>query len=243
MWRMHQPSTETQHSETPRGESGIKVLDRAVSILFAIAEKPRNLNGLTEATGLPRATAHRLASALEAHRLLTRSSDGTWVTGPALQSLATGNPTSLIEAATPIMKDLVALTGESVQLYQREGNARTCIAAHEPPSGLQNTVPVGSRLPLTSGSAAYVFAAYSSEATSLSEEDLETVRQRGWAESIEEREPGLASVSAPVHAPDGTCLAVLSISGPTERLNPSPGKKWATDLVHAAARLEASIAQ
>ena len=40
--------------------SGIKVLDRAMLILVTIGEKPRSLTELCEATGLPRATAHRV---------------------------------------------------------------------------------------------------------------------------------------------------------------------------------------
>ncbi|EEW50570.1 hypothetical protein HMPREF0290_0797, partial [Corynebacterium efficiens YS-314] len=54
-------------------ESGIKVLDRAVTILNVIAEQPRSLAELAAATSLPRATAHRLASALEVHGMLARS--------------------------------------------------------------------------------------------------------------------------------------------------------------------------
>lgn len=239
------------HSEDQRPESGIKVLDRAVSILFSIADKPQNLAELTKSTGLPRATAHRLASALETHDLLSRTPEGMWAPGSALPRLFSGDNTSLIDVASPIMAQLVELTGESVQLYQREGDIRKCVAAQEPPSGLQNTVPVGSRLPLTSGSAARVFAAFdaglnnahsSSEPSPFPPTDLQTARDQGWAESIAEREPGLASISAPIHSVEGHLLAVLSISGPAERLGPEPGNKWGEILVGAADNLQIQIA-
>ena len=140
--------------------SGIKVLDRAVLILTTIADQPRSLAELCQATKLPRATAHRLATALETHRMLSRTADGRWSIGSALTSLGSGSSDTLIDAATPIMNALMQRTGESVQLYRLTGTSRTCIASKEPPSGLQNTVPVGSRMPLTAGSSAHVFMAY-----------------------------------------------------------------------------------
>ncbi|MCZ7631010.1 MAG: hypothetical protein M5U19_19065 [Microthrixaceae bacterium] len=50
----------------------------------------------------------------------------------------------------------------------------------------------------------------------------------GWVESLEEREPGVASVSAPVLAADGTVMAAVSVSGPLERMGPSPGNVTVT---------------
>ncbi|AZA09409.1 IclR family transcriptional regulator [Corynebacterium pseudopelargi] len=230
-------------------ESGIKVLDRAVTILLALADHPMSLNELCEFTGLPRATAHRLATALEVHNILTRTNDGRWTIGAVLASLGASSQTKLIDVATPIMSTLMHTTNESVQLYQLAGAVRVCIAAQEPAMGLQNTVPVGTRLPLSAGSAARIFLAYSSahlrdavlsEGTKFSQADLREAREQGWAASMSEREVGLASVSAPVFDSEGTFCAVLSISGPAERLKPSPGK-WADELVAAANRLSAQL--
>jgi DNA-binding IclR family transcriptional regulator len=52
--------------------SGIGVVDKSVSILAAVAVGPCTLAELVAATGVPRATAHRLAVALEVHRLVDR---------------------------------------------------------------------------------------------------------------------------------------------------------------------------
>lgn len=227
-------------------ESGIKVIDRAVTILLAVAEQPRTLAELTTATGLPRATAHRLAAALETHHLLRRNTAGQWIIGTVLTTLGAAHTTSLINAAIPLMDELVATTGESVQLYQLAGTTRVCIAAREPAAGLHNTVPVGTRLPLTAGSAAKIFLAYAAptlienvlgEDSPLSQTDIDTVRAQGWSESIAEREIGLASLSAPVLNADGQLVAALSISGPAQRLSPSPGALWAKQLTEAAASL------
>lgn len=221
--------------------SGIKVLDRAVAIARSVAAGDKTLAELSDDTELPRATAHRIATALELHHVLARNEHGEWTLGPALTGLATGLPAALLPAAGPVLRDLVVATGESAQLYQLTGSTRTCIAAEEPESGLHNVVPIGSRLTLSAGSAARVFAAHMPVEAPFDAADLERVRVDGFAESVAEREVGLASVSAPVFGPDGTLVAVLSISGPAERLKPSPANKWGDKLLAARASLEAAL--
>jgi DNA-binding IclR family transcriptional regulator len=63
------------------------------------------------------------------------------------------------------------------------------------------------------------------------------VRRRGWAQSLGEREPGVASVSAPVRGPSGRVIAAVSISGPIERLTRQPGRIHAEVVTRAAAQL------
>src|SRR5688572_6647813 len=61
--------------------TGVGVLDKAVAILDAVEREPRSLPDLVAATGLPRATAHRLAFALTAHGLVGRDAEGRFVLG------------------------------------------------------------------------------------------------------------------------------------------------------------------
>ena len=68
------------------------------------------------------------------------------------------------------------------------------------------------------------------------------VRRRGWAQSVGEREPGVASVSAPVRGHDGAVIAAISVSGPIERLGAQPGRRLARAVVAAAETLAAVIA-
>lgn len=223
-------------------DSGIKVLDRSIAIVSSVSRGDKTLASLSEDTGLPRATTHRIATALEVHQVLSRTEAGAWTIGPALAGFASGSSSRLLTVAVPIMRELVATTGESVQLYELTGDTRTCVASEEPASGLTYTVPVGSQLPLTAGSAARVFGAYSLiDAHLFPPEELQDVTETGLAESVAEREVGLASVSAPVFQPDGTLAAVLSVSGPAERLKPSPASKWGTELAAARAELEAAL--
>ena len=146
-------------------DSGIGVLDKAVGVLHAIAESPCGLVQLCERTGLPRATAHRLAAGLEMHRLLSRDAGGRWILGPALSELSARVDDPLLGASAAVLAKLREITGESVQIYRREGPERVCVAALEPASGLRDTVPVGARLPMTAGSGAKVLLAYSDPVT------------------------------------------------------------------------------
>jgi DNA-binding IclR family transcriptional regulator len=229
-----------------RQHSGIGVLDKAVGVLWAAAAEPCGLAELCQRTGLPRATAHRLAVGLEVHGLLHRGADGRWRPGPALSELASRSGDPLLEAATAVLPRLRDLTGESVQLYRRDGMQRVCVAASEPASGLRDTVPVGTRLPMTAGSGAKVLTAWSDPATQRSvlteatftERTLLEVRRRGWAQSVAERESGVASVSAPVRNGAGQVIAAVSVSGPVDRIGRRPGARWAADLLAAADALQ-----
>src|SRR5688572_9561383 len=132
----------------------VAVLDKAVAILRAVAAEPATLAELVERTGLPRATAHRLAVALEGHRLVRRTPAGAWAPGPALAELGRG----VADLAELAGRPLVALrdaSGESAQFYVRDGASRVCVAAAERAHGLRDTVPVGARLPMTAGPAAH----------------------------------------------------------------------------------------
>jgi len=228
-----------------RQDSGIGVLDKAVGVLHVVAESPCGLAELCERTGLPRATAHRLAAGLEVHRLLARDSGGRWRLGPALNELAGQINDPLLAASASVLPRLREITGESVQLYRREGSSRVCVVALEPPAGLRDTVPVGTRLPMTAGSGAKVLLAYSDTATQqavlpsamFTDRTLTEVRKRGWAQSVAEREPGVASVSAPVRDARGAVIAAISVSGPIDRMGRRPGARWAADLLAASEAL------
>jgi DNA-binding IclR family transcriptional regulator len=229
--------------------SGIGVLDKAVKVLRASAVAPLGLADLCATTGLPRATAHRLAVGLEVHGLLTRDGQGRWRPGPLLATLAAGAPDPLVSAATEVLPRLRDRTGESVQVYRPDGLSRVCVAVSEPAAGLRDTVPLGARLPMTAGSAAKVLAAWADRATQhavlaeavFTERGLAEVRRRGWAQSVAERETGVASVSAPVRDRSGAVVAAISVSGPVDRIGRRPGIRWAGDLVDAADALTARI--
>ena len=221
--------------------SGVQVLDRAVGILEALARTgPCNLADLVRETGLPRPTAHRLAVALEAHALVVRDRGGRFRLGGRLVGwgAAAGTGLALVEPARAVLERLSTGTGESAQLYVREGDRRVCVAKHERPTGLRDTVALGAMMPLTKGSGGRVLLAWASDADRFEVDPalLATVRAEGWAATVGEREPGVASVSAPVRV-GGEVVAAISVSGPAERLGPDPGSRFAGPVLDAASDL------
>jgi DNA-binding IclR family transcriptional regulator len=226
------------------------VLDKALLVLGTVADGPASLAELVARTGLPRATAHRLAVALETHRMLARDVEGRFVVGRRLRELSDTAGDPLIDAAGPVLSRLRDATGESAQIYRRDGDQRVCIATAERAAGLRTTVLLGSRLPLSAGSGAQVLVAWAPEpdraqllaAADFTARTVGEVRRRGWAESVGEREVGVASVSAPVLDPDGALVAAISISGPIERLGRTPGKRHGEQVIRAAAELALALA-
>ena len=210
-------------------ERSIQVLDRAIAVLHACEAGPATLQDLVVRTGLPRATTHRLASALEGHGLLCRD-DGRWALGPALARMGSlaGSGPPLAEAARPALAALRDATGESVQLYVRRGDRRLCLVALDSPHSLRTIVSVGAVLPLDRGSAGRVLRG-------------DPTGDAGWIESVEEREQGVASVSAPVldrRGPVVSVAAAVSVSGPVERTTRAPGTRYGAVVAEAARAVE-----
>ena len=205
--------------------TGVGVLDKAVHVLRAVADRPQSLNSLQAATGLPRATAHRLAVALETHGLLRRDDEGRFDLGPELSALGrvAAARFPLAEVALPALESLRDETGESAQLFVREGTFRRCVLSLQSPHALRWIVPEGVLFPLDQGSAGRALLGQANAA--------------GWVQSVEEREAGVASVSAQVLGVDGLMLAAVSVSGPIDRLTRQPGKLFGERVVAAAAEI------
>ncbi len=235
-----------------RNNSGVGVLDKAVAILSTLEAGPHSLAELVAATGIARPTAHRLAVALEFHRLVARDLTGRFVLGPRSGELgAAAGEDRLLAAAAPALSALRDATGESAQLYRRQGDLRICVAVAERLSGLRDSVPVGAALTMQAGSAAQILLAWEDSEkihrglinARFTAAQLSADRRRGWAQSVGEREAGVASVSAPVRAPNGKVIAAVSISGPIERLGRQPGRIHAAAVVATAARLTEHLAR
>src|SRR5919106_1452745 len=197
----------------------------AVGVLAALERGPQSLTELVAATGLSRATAHRLAVALVAHGLVRRDEDGRFTLGLRLIGLghAAAEAVPAWLDARPALAWLQEQTGESVQLYVRDGDVRVCVESLESPHELRTIVPVGARLPLERGSAGKVLSASAADAAG--------------AQSVGEREAGVASVSAPVRVPSGRVVAAVSVSGPIDRLGRQPLRRFGAAVEDAARRI------
>ena len=199
--------------------SGVGVIDKAAMVLSALEAGPASLAELVTLTGLARPTAHRLAVALEFHRIVGRDLQGRFALGPRLAELSSA-------------------AGED-----------RLLAAAERPVGLRDSVPIGATLSMRAGSAAQVLLAWEEpdrlhtglRGARFSATMLSGVRRRGWAQSIAERERGVASVSAPVRGPSNRVVAAVSISGPVDRLTRQPGRLHAKSVIDAARALTEAL--
>lgn len=218
----------------------VGTLAKAGAILDAVELGPQDLTEVVALTGLPRATCHRLASALVELRLLTRT-DGRYAVGPRVAELAAATTADRLRTvALPTLRRLRDETGESAQVYRRQGERRLCVASVEPPTGLRDTVPEGSLLTMSAGSAAQVLTAWGRGRSAFPRAVLDAVRENGWAQSVGEREAGVASVSAPVFSGERV-VAAVSISGPIDRLSRQPGVVFGEQVVAAAGRVSEDL--
>ena len=245
----------------PRHASGVGVLDRCVWVLEAVEAGARTLSDVVAETGLTRPTAHRLLLALERHELLTRVGGRGYRLGPRLLRLSAVAMRELPmrDLAHPALERLARTTGESAQLYVRAGDRRVCVDTVESTSELRTIVDIGASLPLTAGSAGKVFLAWD-EARDLERvltgyrrltarapdaarlrRNLVTIHRKGWASSVGEREPGVASVSAPVLGMNEIPVAVVSVSGPSNRIGPSRARTLAPAMLEAAREIRTAL--
>ncbi len=234
------------NTENPDAGSGVGVLDKAAAVLGALEAGPATLAQLVTSTGLARPTAHRLAVALEHHRMVARDMQGRFILGTRLNELAAAaGEDRLLAAAGPVLASLRDHTDESAQLYRRQGEHRICVAAAERPIGLRDSVPLGSTLTMKAGSAAQILLAWEEpdrlhrglHGARFTATQLSAVRRRGWAQSVGEREAGVGSVSAPVRGPNGRVVAALSVSGPLDRMTRQPGRLHAAAVIASADHL------
>lgn len=224
--------------------------DRMLLILDTVATSPGEvgLSELARRTGLKKATVHRLATDLVAHRMLERGGYG-YRLGLHLFELGQHVPASrrLRATALPFMSDLLTATGEIVQLGVLDD---TDIVYIEKLTGRNSvTVPssVGSRLPAYCTGLGKAILAFSDDTavervtsagmpartgTTITDprrfhRELAKIRDTGIAYDREEGTHGIVCVAAPIVVEsyvgrDGNrAVAGLSITGPARRMQPA----------------------
>ena len=167
--------------------------------------------------------------------------------GPRLGELAAAaGEDRLLAAAGPVLTRLRDITGESAQLYRRQGDSRVCVAAAERLTGLRDTVPGRQHAddegrlgrPHPDGLGGARAAAPRAAGRALhGDRPVGGAPARAGRRASASGRPGVASVSAPVRGPAGRVVAAVSVSGPIERLTRQPGRLHAQIVVAAAAKL------
>lgn len=218
--------------------NGTQAIDRAALLLRRVvqADEPISFTELCVDSGLARSTTSRLLAALEANHLLERDASGAYSSGPLFALYAARHDpwSQIVRLADPVLREVNAETGETVNLAVARGQTVVQIAQVDSTYVLgvrdwtQVSVP-----PHTSalGKVLYAFDALPLPAAPLEQvtrhsigsvdalqRQLAEIRRRGYATTREELEVGLNAVAAPVRGADQRVIAALGISGPTARL-------------------------
>ena len=219
--------------------TGTQSIDRAAQLLVMVVESddPLSVGELAERADLPKSTVSRLVSALERQALVQRESTrGPLRVGPVLMRMAHRGLTNrdLVELCEPTLERLAEVSGETVNLGVPTTLGVEHLAQIDSVHFIGGTNWMGRRLPLHSNALGKVLLAYgaarlprgplkpTTPATVTDREVLEgqlrQIRETGYAVVVDELEPNLAAVAAPVRIAGGETVAAVSISGPDHRL-------------------------
>lgn len=217
--------------------NGTQAIDRAAQLLVTVVEsaEPTSVGALAGTTGLPKSTTSRLVGALERHGLVQRDGRAGIRPGPVLLHFAGRDDfTGLLEQAGPALDRLAATSGETVNLGVPVPAGVDQLEQRDSRHFIGSTNWIGRQVPhhcTAQGKVFLAFGAASLPAGPLERpaprtivdsaalvRELEGVRARGYATTLDELEPGLWAVAAPVHGPAGDVVAAISVSGPTTRL-------------------------
>ncbi len=234
---------DSESVRTPLGvtASGIDVLDRAASILFAFrrTDEPLTLAELSERTGLYKSTLSRLALALCHHNLLIRLNDGRfWVGSAALHLCGVYEAgLDLRDIFVPAMRQLSAECGEAVSFHVREGDHRVClyrIASHH---SIRAEVQPGDVQPLERGAGGRVLLAFSGEPGATYDE----IRRTYVYLSVGERDAETTGISAPVFKIGQELVGSLGIVAPATRMGIDQMHRYRPRLLQVAAQLTTTL--
>jgi IclR family transcriptional regulator, acetate operon repressor len=222
-------------------QAGTAAIDRGAELLVRVLESPEPaaLSELAKATGIPKSTASRLLTALERRGLVEQDGErGRLRPGPAILRAAERGllERNLVEVAGPSLDALSDDTGETINLAVPGLAGVEHVAQVDSIHFLGAGQWVGRSVDYHCSANGKVFLAFGSAPlpdgplapmTDLTVTDvqrlvdeLDVIRERRFAASVDELEVGLAAIAAPVHGLGGGVIAALSISGPTTRMSP-----------------------
>lgn len=231
-----------------------RVLER-----LARSERPCGVSELARELALPKSNLHRVLSTLTALGYAARTSGGyvatlrMWEVGVRVL-----NRISVQHAAAPYLDELAILSGETVHLAIRDGNAAVYVAIAEGIRAVRTETRTGERVPLHATAVGKTFLAWS-PATAASDRlesftpatlvdprllrrELEAVRRQGYAVNRGEYLEGVAGLAAPITNFNGGVVASLALSGPADRFRPAALEAHAGRIKSFASRISSETA-
>lgn len=232
---------------------GAAAVDRALSLLAAFrpGDTALGLAELAARTRLYKSTVLRLLASLEHAQLIQRQDDGRYALGIAVARLhgIYAASFSLERVVLPVLRQLVAQTGESAAYHVLQGQppqlGRLCLYRVDSPQPIRDHIRAGDVLPADRGAGARVLIAFGAQGTGpaagLSAQDRQLyagIRERGYYAGIGDRASELAGISAPVFHADGRVAAALTLTMPAHRYD----ERHVKPVLEAARQLSALVA-
>lgn len=204
---------------------GAAAVDRALSLLsaFRAGDISLSLSELAERTQLYKSTVLRLLASLEHARLIQKIGDGRYALGAEVARLhgVYAASFSLDRVVLPVLRDLVAATGESAAYHVRQGEARLCLYRVDSPHPIRDHIKAGDVLPADRGTGARILIAFDTvrrKAGSLKDGKLYAqIREQGYYTAIGDRLADVAGISAPVFKVDGELAGAMTLTMPSNR--------------------------
>lgn len=221
----------------------VGVLTKALKILETLRDAPAGLGlkDIAKQTGINKSTAYRFLSHLEREGYLARDESGTYTIGLKLSQMQGSRPEANIrETARPVLRELLAATGESVNLAVLDNSEVLYLDVLESPHAFRLVSTVGRHRPLYSTALGKSLAAFlppeqsqrilpgiqfqpqtPHTITNLAEltTELEVVRRQAYSVDHEESLLGARCVAAPVLNQHGESIAAVSVAGPISRIS------------------------
>lgn len=224
---MPRPARSPSVADAAAAPGGAAAVDRALSLLaaFGPGDDALPLAELAARTQLYKSTALRLLASLEHARLLQRLEDGRYALGAEVARLHAiyAASFSLDRVVMPVLRQLVAATGESAALHVRRGDARVCLFRVDSPQPVRDHLDAGELLPLSRGTGGRVLMAFDAvlakAAPARDRRLLAEIRARGWHAAVGDRLPEVAGISAPVFGASGGIAAALTLTMPSHRFD------------------------
>jgi DNA-binding IclR family transcriptional regulator len=245
--------------------SSVQSITRAFDVLAALADGPLGVTDVAARSGLPKSTAARMLSTLaDVGAVEQVAGDTAYRLGPRLVTLAAGFSLarSLAALARPTLVDLAGASGEAAGLGIPDGDLIHYIDQVDTPNAVLARDWTGARVPLHAVSSGQVLLAFRASGAierylerpmerftdkTLTDPDavrerLRDVRRRGYTWAIEEFDPGISSVAAPIADASGEVIAAVHLHGPSYRFPPADRAQEHAQLVVAgAARIAAAL--
>lgn len=212
-----------------------KTLDRGLRVLAAVADAPEEGVApaeLASRLGLHRAQVYRMLGTLAEHRLVRRVQSSRYVLGVGIVEMAGRVAGSLQAAATPHLHSLAEDLRATAFLSVADGDGAVAVAVAEPRgTAFHVAYRVGYRHPLTRGAPGLAILA-GRPAAAGDMPDVLGARDRGYASTSSQLEPGAMGVAAPIRAPGGleASVGIVTLEG---RLDEASAGSRVVEAAHA----------